>query len=105
MIEREDNLVVTGVAVAETAHVLTSYYRLSREVIVDHLVELLRRDNIDTFCVEKSLVIEGLLMCRPSGRVSIPDALIWAAARSSDTPVYTLDRRFPTTGIEGLPPR
>jgi hypothetical protein len=42
-------------------------------------------------------------MCRDSGRVSIPDALIWAAARSAgNTPVYTLDRRFPADGIEVL---
>lgn len=40
-------------------------------------------------------------MCRPSGRVSFGDAMVWAAARSAGVEVvYTFDRRFPSVGIE-----
>ena len=40
-------------------------------------------------------------MCRPSGRVSIADAMIWAAARTDRaSAIYTFDRRFPGDGIE-----
>ena len=101
IIEEEDALAITHVAVTETAHVLTSVYRLPREPVVDALVGLLGRANIDTFRLEKHLVVQALLLCRPSGRVSFADALIWAAARSAGSiAVYSLDRRFPADGIE-----
>ncbi|MGE0134001.1 MAG: hypothetical protein AB7L91_05340 [Dehalococcoidia bacterium] len=61
------------------------------------------RDNIDTFRLDRAAVIEGLLECRDSRRVAIGDALIWAAARTGGSLiVYTLDRRFPTEGIDVL---
>ena len=105
LIDGEDDLLISDVAIAETAHVLTSYYGASREIVVDHLATLLERDNIDTPYCPKELVARALTKCRPSGRVSIPDALIWAVARSEDIPVYTLDRRFPAGGITVLSPQ
>jgi predicted nucleic acid-binding protein len=101
IIEGDEDLTITGVAIAETAHVLRSVYALPREAIVDALMLLLRLQNIDTFEFGKPLVIQALLMSRPSGRVSLPDALIWAAARAAgDATVYSLDRHFPADGIE-----
>ena len=84
---------------------LTSYYGASRGQVVEYLLSLLQRDNIDTLHLPKDLVIGALAQCRPSGRVSIPDALIWTAARAEDLPVYTLDRRFPAGGITVLSPQ
>lgn len=51
-------------------------------------------------------MIQALLLCSPSGRVSFSDALVWAMARGVGTGsvVYTLDRRFPRLGIEVLEP-
>ena len=72
---------------------------------MDHLTFLLRKDNVDILNHPKERVLNALAMCRPSRRVSIPDALIWAAARSEDVPVYTFDRRFPTEEITVLSPR
>ena len=47
------------------------------------------------------VLLSGLELCRPSGRVSVPDALIWAMARAQPpSVVYTFDRRFPAEGIE-----
>ena len=101
IIDNGDNLRVTGVALVETAYVLTSVYRLPRAVIVDSLIALLRKRNIRMAGLATDAVIEGLLLCRPSGRVSFADALIWAAARASDTPiVYSFDQRFPANGVE-----
>ena len=105
LIEGGDDLLVSDVVVAETAHVLTSYYGASREVVVDHLATLLERDNIDTPYCPKELVGRALAKCRPSRRVSIPDALIWAAALSEGVSVYTFDRRFPAEGITVLSPQ
>ncbi len=101
LIEHSDSLIVSGVALAETAFVLGSVYSVPREEIVDGLVSFVRKDNIETYGMDKVFVLQGLLMCRPSGRVSFGDALIWAEARSAggDT-VYSFDQRFPSDGIE-----
>jgi predicted nucleic acid-binding protein len=94
-------LAVTEVVLAETAHVLLSYYGVPRETVVDHLINFLQKENIVTHGCDKGLVVLSLLRCRPSGRISIPDALIWAAARSSGvTVIYSFDRRFPAVDIE-----
>jgi predicted nucleic acid-binding protein len=101
LIELEDGLQITDAALAEAAYVLTRVYRLPREVVVDHLVALLQRRNVDSFRLDKAVVLQALLLCRPSGRVSFADAFIWAAARSTDEKVVnTLDERFPSDGIE-----
>ena len=103
VIDGEDELLVTDVVLVETAYVLTSVYDVPRETVIDHLIALLRKANIDTFKIEKDLVLEALLMCRPSGRVSFADALLWAAARSEPgAAVYSLDERFPSDGISVL---
>ena len=101
IIDGEDELKVTDVVVAETAYVLRSVYGVARSVTVDHLVALLQKQNVSTFGLDKSLVLHGLLLCRPSGRVSFADAMVWAAARSSKAKtVYSLDERFPGDGLE-----
>ena len=79
----------------------STYYSLPRETVVDVLIALLERENIDTFRLEKPLALQALQLCRPSGRISFPDTLIWAAARpAGGATVYSLDRRFPSDGIE-----
>jgi predicted nucleic acid-binding protein len=101
VIEGEENLIVTDVAIAETAFVARSLYQVEREAILDALIGLLRRKNMDVFRLEKKTVIDALGLCRPSNRVSVADALIWAAARSAEEgSVYTFDARFPSVDIE-----
>ena len=100
IIDGDPDLFVTDVALAEAAFVLMSVYEVPREVAVDHLVALVARTNVTPFRLDKDAVIQGLMLCRPSGRVSFADAMIWAAARSSNTrTVYSFDRRFPTEGL------
>lgn len=101
VIDGVETLRITDVVVAETAYVLTSVYRVSRSVVVDHLLTFLQKQNILPFALDKDLVLQALLLCKPSGRVSFADALVWAAARSSDSKlVYSLDERFPEDGVE-----
>ena len=101
LIDSDRLLYLTGIVIAETAFVLTSFYKLPRETVIERLIECIQRENITTFGMEKALTVTGLSFCRPSGRISVPDALIWAAARSAgDSIVYTFDRRFPSEGIE-----
>ncbi|MBI4307973.1 MAG: PIN domain-containing protein [Chloroflexi bacterium] len=101
IIDREERLQVTDVVLAETAYVLTSVYGVPRSVVVDHLIAFLQKENISPFALDKGLVLQALLLCKPSGRVSFADAMVWAAARSSGSKVvYSLDERFPGDGVE-----
>ena len=103
VIDSDRELLVTDVVVVETAYVLQSVYQVPRTAIVDSLMALLRKANIHTFRLQKELVLSALRLCRPSGRVSFADALVWAAARSQPgATVYSLDQRFPTEGITVL---
>ncbi len=100
VIDQPDRLMISGVALAETAFVLRSVYRVAREDIVDRMMEFVRKENIETYALDKSYVLQGLFMCRPSGRVSFADALIWAEARSGTGDfIYSFDQRFPSDGI------
>lgn len=101
IIDEVDDLLITDVVLTETAYVLTSVYQVPREIVVDHLIAFLQKENISPFALDKSLVLLALLLCRPSGRVSFADAMVWAAARSAGSRVvYSLDKRFPGEGIE-----
>ena len=101
IIDSNEDLLITDVVLIETAYVLTSVYEIPREVVVDHLVTFMQKKNISTFALEKGLVLQALLLCRPSGRVSFADAMVWAAARSDGSKIiYSMDERFPADGIE-----
>jgi len=103
IIDRGENLKITDVVIIETAYVLISVYEIEREVVVDNLITFMQKKNISPFALEKGLVLQALLLCRPSGRVSFADAMIWAAARSAGSKIiYSLDDRFPSDGIEIL---
>jgi predicted nucleic acid-binding protein len=103
VIDQEADLIVTDVVIAETAYVLYSVYRLPRQEVVDHLILFLQKQNIQPFALDKNVLLQALLLCRPSGRVSFADALIWAAAcMTEEKVVYTLDERFPREGVNVL---
>ena len=94
------DLRITGVVLAETAYVLTSVYQVPRDVVVDHLLALLQKENVSPYALDKGLALQALLLCRPSGRVSFADAMVWAAARTAGAEVvYSLDERFPSDGL------
>jgi predicted nucleic-acid-binding protein len=100
LIDDLPELRVTETALIETAYVLRRTYGLAREEVVDLLISLLQKENIQVPSLDKAIAITALLLCRPSGRVSFGDALIWAAARSTGPPeVYSFDQRFPSDGI------
>jgi predicted nucleic acid-binding protein len=96
-----DDLFVTDVVIAETAYVLNSVYNIPRNVVVDYLIAFIQKENIIPFSLDKGNILQALLLCRPSGRVSFADAMVWAAARSSGgNIVYSFDERFPADGLE-----
>ncbi len=101
IIDEVGDLWITDVVLAETAYILTTVYQIPRDVAIDHLLALIQKENISPYALDKGLVLQALLLCRPSGRVSFADAMVWAAARSAaSTVVYSLDERFPNQGLE-----
>ena len=101
VIDGEEGLQVTDVVITETAYVLMSVYGIPRSIVVDHLVAFLQKENVSPFALDKGLVLQALLLCKPSGRVSFADAMVWAAGRSSESKVvYSLDERFPEDNLE-----
>jgi predicted nucleic-acid-binding protein len=100
LIDSEQSIALSLVAIAETAFVLYRHYKVPREIVVDSLVELLRKRNVRVLGADKALAASSLLLCRPSGRVSFADAMINADARSAGvSSVYTFDERFPGEGL------
>ena len=93
-------LAVTDVVIAETAFVLTTVYRIPRKTVVDALVDLLQKHNLGVLRLDKGAVLQGLLLCRPSNRVSFADAMVWSAARSARAEaIFSFDERFPREGV------
>jgi predicted nucleic acid-binding protein len=83
IIESEQSFRVSLLTLAEVAHVLRSVYHRSPEQIAAALILLLERENIETHEIDTYLAIEALELTRPSRRVSVPDALLWALAREA----------------------
>jgi predicted nucleic acid-binding protein len=101
IIESDEELLLTPVAIQETSFVLTRLYGLPRELVVDRLLDLIARENVTVHGLDEQVAIDALLLCRPSARVSFADALIWAAARDAgDLPIYSFDARFPNVQVE-----
>lgn len=101
IIDETPDLAISDVVVAETACVLTSVYGVPRVQVVDHLIDLVQKRNLATVALDKGAVIQALLLCRPSARVSFADAMVWALARSAGAQaVFSFDERFPEHGIE-----
>jgi len=101
VIDSKRVLGVPTVVLAEAWYVLQERYHAPREAVLDALLGLISRANIRVLHVSKELVMPALELCRPSGRVSIVDALIWVETRQAGiATVYTFDRRFPAVDLD-----
>ena len=101
IIDNEAELVLTDGILGEAAYVLLKRYGVPRAMVVDNLIALVRKRNVAVWRVEKDIAIQALQLCRPSGRVSFADALLWSIARvTDDAIVYSFDKRFPSSDIE-----
>jgi predicted nucleic acid-binding protein len=101
LIDADRPLRISILTVAEVAHVLRSVYARTPQQVADALIQLLERENIQVHEVDTDLTIEALGLTRPSRRVSIPDALLWAVAlAAAPARIWSFDRRFPREGIQ-----
>lgn len=84
LLESARRLFLSVVTVAEIGFVLVSTYRIARERVVDALIDLLNRENIDTYEVPTEVAIQALRFCRPSGRVNFGDAMLLGGRPGGD---------------------
>ena len=104
LIESDQTLGITVVAVLEGAHVLEKIYGYDRVSVVDGLVGLIVRANLVGVGIDKDQMAARLMLCRESRSVSYGDALLAAtAATYGNVPVYTFDRRLHRSGVTALP--
>ena len=105
LLDSERSLVLSEIALVETAFVLAKNYGVSRPVLVDALVALVQKANLRMATLPKTRVLEALHLCRDSHRYSLVDAMLWAQAREMKVePLYTFDRRFPSQGLKVMRP-
>jgi predicted nucleic acid-binding protein len=103
ILESDQSLAVSLVALAEAGYVLESVYSVPRPVAARTLSDLLARRNLMVLGLPKARILEALAHCAGSRSVSYADALQWAEVReSAAATIYTFDDRFPTDGIEVL---
>jgi predicted nucleic acid-binding protein len=103
VIESDQTLLLTPIALAESGFVLTTLYEIPRDAAVEALVSLVQRQNIEMLGIPKSLALEALSLCIGSNRHSFADALLWAESRNlPGSQVLTFDHRFPAAGIRVL---
>jgi predicted nucleic acid-binding protein len=73
--------------------------------IVDGLVDLLTKANVEPLEIAKADAIDALVRARAFESAPITDALIAASARAHGAlPVYTFDRKFGRLGAAAATP-
>ncbi len=93
LIDGEDEIGVSPVALAECAHVLRTQYAIEQAEIIDSLIGLIQRANVRVLGLRSDLMLEMLVRARSLPGRPIPDAMIVATAvAESALPLATFDR-------------
>lgn len=88
------------VALAECAHVLRTQYGVDQRDIIDSLIGLVQRGNVQVLGLRTDILVELLVRARALPGRPIPDAMIVASALAADAlPLATFDRDQRRYGI------
>ncbi|MFZ1258332.1 MAG: PIN domain-containing protein [Candidatus Saccharimonas sp.] len=83
---------IADIAISEVVFVLSRNYRLSREVICEHLLEFLANEQ---FHCNRALVAEALPMYMEHPALSFEDCCLAVHAKLDNLrPLYTFDKKF-----------
>ena len=100
LMDTESEIGISVVALLESAHVLRTQYGVARSDVLEVLIELLTRANIELLGLPKREALGALVRARSLPGGPIPDALIAAAAQwAKALPVYTFDEDFSRHGV------
>ena len=88
-----EHIGISPVVLVETAHVLRTQYGVARERVLEELIGVIQRENVQLLGSRTEPVLEMLVRARGLPGRPIPDALIVAAAMGGDAAaVATFDR-------------
>ena len=99
LLEGDAEAAISLVVIAETAHVLRTFYQLPRADIADVLLEFISKSNVSPIELSKADAIDALVRARAFASSPITDALIATTARARNAlPVYTFDKKVGRLG-------
>jgi predicted nucleic acid-binding protein len=100
LLEGSEPVGLPVVVLVEAAHVLRTQYGVARGDVVDALLGLVTRENVDVLGLATRDAVEALAAARTMSDRPIPDALILYMARAARAlPLYTFDRGMRRYGI------
>ena len=100
LIDESEKVGIPTIVLLESAHVLRTQYGVERRDVLDALVELLTRENIDVLGALKGTVVEALVRARALPGVPLADALVVATVRDAGAvPLFTFDRDLSRHGV------
>lgn len=105
VMDGDESVGIPVVVLLETAHVLRTQYGVSRADVVDALIELTTRENLDVLGLAKGTAVESLVRARALPGSPLPDALVAATVREADAfPLYSFDRELARHGVPVVEP-
>jgi predicted nucleic acid-binding protein len=105
LIDSDEELGVSPVALAECAHVLRTQYRVEQRDILDSLLGLVQRANVRVLGLRTDVLVGVLVRARQLPARPIPDALIVASSLAADAlPLMTFDRDQHRYGVAATEP-
>jgi len=105
VMDGDESVGIPVVVLLETAHVLRTQYGVSRADVVEALIELTTRENLDVLGLAKGTAVESLVRARALPGSPLPDALVAATVREADAfPLYSFDRELARHGVPVVEP-
>jgi predicted nucleic acid-binding protein len=105
LVDGEDEIGVSLVALAECAHVLRTQYGVGQADIIEALIGLVQKENVRVVDLRTDLAVELLVRAGALPGRPIPDALIVAASlQAGALPLATFDREQRRYGVATLDP-
>lgn len=100
LIDGDEEIGISPVALAECAHVLRTQYGVEQGDIIESLIGLVHRENVRILGLRTDLLVAALVRARDLPGRPIPDALIVAAALDAGAlPLATFDRMQARYGV------
>jgi predicted nucleic acid-binding protein len=100
IIDTEESVGIPVVVLLEAAHVLRTQYGIDRSKVLETMIELVTKMNVETLGLPADAVIEALVRARSLPGSPLPDALVVATARTAEAlPLYSFYQGLARHGI------
>jgi len=92
LIDGEEQIGVSAVALAECAHVLRTQYGIGQRDVIDAFIGLVQRENVSVSDARTDILVAMLVRARDLPARPIPDAMIVGAALAANAiPLASFD--------------